>query len=74
MRPTSYITALATFALTWSIAFSQEQHADYVVLGKSINHRQSIGGRIKATEYCIFRRDIRDPEWSRNEWLPSGAR
>jgi hypothetical protein len=41
MRPTTYIAALATFTLTGSVAFSQEQHADYVVLGKSINHRQA---------------------------------
>jgi len=54
MRPTSYITALATFTLTWSIAFSQEQHADYVVLGKSINHRQSSAGELKLLNTVFF--------------------
>jgi len=54
MRPTNYIAVLATFALTGSIALSQEQHADYVVLGKSINHRQSSAEELKLLNTVFF--------------------
>lgn len=54
MHPTKYLTALAAFTLTWSIAFSQERHADYVVLGKSINHRQSSAGELKLLNTVFF--------------------
>jgi hypothetical protein len=54
MRPTTYIAALVTFALTGSVAFSQEQHADYVVLGKSINHRQSSADELQLLNTVFF--------------------
>jgi len=54
MRPRNYITAIATLTLTWSMAFSQEQHADYVVLGKSINHRQSSAAELKLLNTVFF--------------------
>lgn len=52
MRLTTYIAATTT--LSCSIAFSQEQHADYVVLGKSINHRQSTTGELTLLNTVFF--------------------
>ena len=54
MRCTSNIIALAAVVLVGSSAWSQEQHADYVVLGKSINHRQSHTGELTLLNTVFF--------------------
>jgi hypothetical protein len=54
MHSTSAIVALAAVTLTGSIAFAQEQHADYVVLGKSINHRQSSASELELLNTVFF--------------------
>ncbi len=54
MRPIFYTAAVASFVLAGADAFSQEQHADYVVLGKSINHRQSSTGELSLLNTVFF--------------------
>lgn len=54
MRPTNVVAAIAALTITGSAAFGQQQHADYVVLGKSINHRQSSAGELQLLNTVFF--------------------
>jgi len=49
-------------ACTIGTAFSQEQHADYVVMGKSINHRQTAGGDLKLLNTVFFAEVFKTPD------------
>ena len=49
-------------ALSASLASGQEQHADYVVLGKSINHRQSGDGDLDLLNTVFFAEIFLTPE------------
>ena len=49
-----FITLLSIFDGASSTAAAQDQHADYVVLGKSINHRQSADGDLTLLNTVFF--------------------
>jgi hypothetical protein len=54
MRLIFWTAAVSTLLLAGANAFAQAQHADYVVLGKSINHRQSSTGKLKLLNTVFF--------------------
>ncbi len=49
-----FIVLLVLSALSFSTLGAQEQHADYVVLGKSINHRQTPDGELILLNTVFF--------------------
>lgn len=58
-----YISALAAVASAGvNIAHAQEQHADYVVIGKSINTRQSPAGELSLLNTVLFAEIFATPE------------
>jgi hypothetical protein len=48
------ITGLLVLSLLTAAAWPQQEHADYVVLGKSINHRQSPAGNLSLLNTVFF--------------------
>jgi len=54
MKANRAAASCAALLLVQCSALAQEQHADYVVLGKSINHRQSAEGELALLNTVFF--------------------
>lgn len=54
MRLLRHVPLVVAAVSCASLALSQERHADYVVLGKSINHRQSSSGGLELLNTVFF--------------------
>lgn len=54
--------ACLSLVLAWTAAPAQEQHADYVVIGKSINTRQSLDGELSLLNTVFFAEIFATPD------------